>query len=273
MRQRKPIFGTRLQLGSPHIPSMRYAFAFNETPGNLHNYNAAFPLTSSNSLQADKSTLGSGAAVSGLGVKFDGSTTAYVDVGNDQGWVAQVTFMARVYYNTTFPSLTTVCGDNSPSGNENQFSYYLESGKPSIWTNTVNPLTAAGSSTLTASRWYTLCAVRSGSTGSWNYYSYIDGRLDQSVTGHATNPASGARPMRFGFAGSYTGAPWSGYFAWAYMWTRALSGAEVLDLHKNPWQLWGPATKRRVAGPVTAAAGGTIPTPYYYRHLAGGASF
>lgn len=242
----KPPPGARLNLAHPSVRSMRYCLPFSEN-GGTSVVNQAYPLTLETAGAASAPTLGTGATWGREGIDFDNSTTAYVDCGDDDGLTGELTIMVRAYLDVV-SGLDCLCGDNKTDGSERQVSLYYEANLLSCWVNSVQVLN--GATALSALRWYTYALVRSGSTGSWTYTSYIDGRQDDTNT-TATNPTTSANGnWRFGFAGAYTGAPWEGPIEFAYLWLRPLAVTEVQDLSLYPYSIFTGPRRRVVSSPA-----------------------
>lgn len=271
----KPPFGTRLNLGHPLCRDLRYAFAFNEPTGSFRLHNAAAPLTSSTATQAATASRGTGATVVGQGVRFDNSTTAYLELGDTGALAAaNLTVIMRVRHDGGAGTLHTLLGANDAVGNEGGIAIYRESSLLSVWQGTGNSASVNvcnGAGTLSADRWYTVAVRRRVVTGTYFYTTWIDGRQDDtgSTASAPFDQPDDSGLARIGFAGAYTGAPWSGWIDWAYVWLRPLGDAEVPEVVRNPWQVWAdPFAARKVtwfvgrrgSGAGTFAATGSLTT-------------
>lgn len=101
------------------------------------------------------------------------------------------------------------------------------------WANTV---IATGSVVLSINTWYHVVMVRYGSTGSWTCDFYINGVLDNSTSGIATNPNAGT----FGIIGALASnsAPFFGFINDVKMYNRALSASEIRQLYTSPYSMF-----------------------------------
>lgn len=106
-----------------------------------------------------------------------------------------------------------------------------------LWANAgtqaPSPAVGSGATSLATNTLYHVVAVRSGVTGSWTTYLYLNGKLDGGST-TATNPCaqSSAGNTQVGQAGDYTGAlGMVGGIKSLRIWNRALTATEVKDLY------------------------------------------
>jgi hypothetical protein len=263
----KPPVAARLNWSHPSAKGLRYALPFNEGVGTVA-INQAYPYTVAVAGGATTGTLAAGATwAAGRGLNFAGGATSYVQLPVDTGLAGQISILMRAYLGDA-TGVRALYGDNTVSGNERSVASYVNASKVEVWHGTtatpVQPI--VGVQTISTGRWYTYAMVRSGASGAWNYSSYIDGVVDATGSTASNPDNTGATNWRVGFAGGYTGAPWSGWIDYFYLWTRVLSSSEVQDLTGAPFSLYAPAARwpilsAGVAGPAfnPAWASRTVP--------------
>lgn len=179
----------------------------------------------------------------GMGVAFNGSSThairTAVPVSNE------FTFITKLKLGSVSSSAPycSVAAHHTTNGNPSNWYIYRSSsdGKFHVDVPWVAGDVLVGSSTYSAGELREVALVRSGSTGSWTYRIYVDGRQDNSGT-TASNPAGTSHSVQIGDIGgaNYT----DNIHLFARYWNRPLTSAEILAHYANNWQLFTPSPRR-----------------------------
>lgn len=211
-------------------------------------------------------TLSAGATWGFGALNFDDSVNAIVDLGSQNGLTGtNFTIISRVKMASDLADgeLRTINGQNNSGGSEKILgSIYLEdiAGGGSVdqrftyWRNdTARNLLSTTSPV--SPQWYTVGLTVSGSAG----VLYVDGVAENtSSTIPAAQTTANPGNLRVGFAGAFTGAPWSGLIDFWYLWYgRALSEREVRAVTTRPYAFILATPPKRRFGRASAAPGPT----------------
>ena len=98
---------------------------------------------------------------------------------------------------------------------------------------------------------------------------YLDGNLVGSADAPNTAVVAGATDLYIGQTEGLN-RTFDGCIGQVLIFRRALSAAEIASLYQNPYQIWDVGEDEMEWAKAAAAAG--VMTPYYYRHLTGGAA-
>lgn len=262
VRTSKPHHSVGLNTGHPGFRGLRYAMPFNDH-GTTRAFNDSYPSTLADFAGVAQSpTFAAGATwAPGRGVKFANGTTSYISTEDGafaarSGTAGDLTLIARVFHDGGAGTLHTIVGANRSDGYEGGISIYREATLLSVWQGTgasASTQVINGAGVLTANTWFTVAVRRSYDGANYNYATWINGAADDTGA-IASAPFAYVAPNRIGFAGDYTGAPWSGFIDWLFVWNRALSAAEVQAYSRNIWRLYAMESVPAVGDKVTAAA-------------------
>lgn len=103
-----------------------------------------------------------------------------------------------------------------------------------LWDNSIIDVSSIN---LQTGRYYFVGFTRNGTAGDWTSKIYIDGILDETLTGITTDPgdccSSGSTFNAIGRPGEFDGQYWNGIIDEVRVYDRALSAAEVLELYQG----------------------------------------
>ncbi len=172
----------------------------------------------------------------GSGITFDGSND-YIDLGSPANLniTGDVTVAAWFKANGDYTTAQGLVG-NIPGGG-NVANYFLTFGytdnKMEFWNN-ANDKVVSSATSISNDNWHHYVGTRTGSTNNWTDKIYIDGVLDNTVTGSTQNPNGGATdPVALGRAGAFNGYYLKGSIDDVRIYSRALSAAEIAQLYAN----------------------------------------
>lgn len=181
----------------------------------------------------------------GFELTFNGSTsyieypeTAALDITSGNISIEALVYPTTLSVNQQIISKPKASGAHSAP----YFMYCLQddgSGHASLWlttTGNINGIRCTGAS-MTLNAYNHIVGTYANGTGAIVYLNSVASATDGSFTGTISTVAT---PLRVGTQGGL-GEIWNGRIVYIRIWTRTLSGPEVLALYQNPWRIYTQA--------------------------------
>ena len=235
-RGRKPPYGALVDFADPITAQLKAAFMLGEGAG-ARAYNAArLPITAGgpsgllNTATSAWTSGHGGPAWSGNG------SSRFIDIGMTAKPAAlnltgPVTLLALVNP-STISGAGCIAVDCNGGATLHQWGLYLSGGKlVQIWANS----NFTGTATLSANKWTSVGCTRSGSAGSWNWATWINGQQDAASGTPSPINLSVQQGAAIGQSGNDGAAFWSGLIEYIYIWVRTLGSGEISRVANDPY--------------------------------------
>ena len=256
----KPPCGTPINMGDPLALGLVAAYLFAEGAGSTV-INSVANDASTGLLNKPTTGWGNG----DRGSAYNGAASTWVDIGMTSkparlNLPGAMTALARIKP-TTVPT-TTIVSDSNAAESLGQFSMFIRitNKLANFWGN--GAAQVSGNTSIVANVWTSVGTTRSGSSGSWSGGIWLNGLLDASASGIATNPGA-QQGAAIGRNGNGSGQEsFVGLIDYVYIWARSLSATEILWVHADPYSMFATPRRRIISGSAAAA---TLPPVNNFR--------